>query len=150
MTWSPGNELFVQWMNRAQNESMCMKYDSTTGKETLVSKKLFISQFHRFKMDFKRMLFLFCSEVETIISMNLIFSWISYFLESNCFTITSVWLDRKFEIPDFLGLMGVRVIMIQLYIYNSFSFFLASRKQYTWWLDWWWCKYITIHSGVQI
>uniref|UniRef100_A0A7M6DQ17 Uncharacterized protein n=1 Tax=Clytia hemisphaerica TaxID=252671 RepID=A0A7M6DQ17_9CNID len=34
MTWSPGNELYVQWMNRAQNETVCMKYDSTNGQPT--------------------------------------------------------------------------------------------------------------------
>ena len=34
MKWTPGNELFVQWMNRAQNETVCMTYppDKDEGK----------------------------------------------------------------------------------------------------------------------
>ncbi|XP_066921134.1 prolyl endopeptidase FAP-like, partial [Clytia hemisphaerica] len=34
MKWTPGNELFVQWMNRAQNETVCVTYppDKDEGK----------------------------------------------------------------------------------------------------------------------
>ena len=34
MRWTSGNELFIQWLNRAQNETVCMTYgpESDTGK----------------------------------------------------------------------------------------------------------------------
>ena len=36
MKWTPGNELFVQWLNRAQNETICMTYQPTSDEGKIV------------------------------------------------------------------------------------------------------------------
>jgi len=37
MRWTTGNELFIQWMNRAQNETVCMTYKTNDSNGRVVS-----------------------------------------------------------------------------------------------------------------